>query len=111
MIRCMRVNQFRKLGKQLRHLVLHDVPDDLLINCEVVMDDKVTEAGNLAPLYRGVLVSELLGYLFDGLSDDRQVAQHGVQGLLVRDEFLEGCPAVNRATFSQARRMSSRNGR
>jgi hypothetical protein len=80
------------LIEKLRHLVLNDVPDDLLIDGKVVMDHHIAESGNLAPFYRRMQLSVLLGDLLDRLSDDREIAQDRVKRLLIRNELFECLP-------------------
>ena len=68
------------------------------VDLEVLVDQDVAEAGNLLPFNSGLARSNVGGELLDRLTDHLEIANDGVEGLLVGGERLprkDPCTALN----------------
>ena len=50
----------RKLRHEIRQILLDDLPNNLYINVEIIVNDAISQADDFAPLDLGVLGSEIL---------------------------------------------------
>ena len=93
---------------QRRQLVLHDVPDDVHVDAEVIMDENVPQAGYLLPLDLGMAAFRLSGQFLCCLAYYLQVADNRVARtpVLVKSSLV--IPATNSRAALAASRMSSR---
>lgn len=55
------------------HLVLNNVPDDLRIQTEILMNQNISKTGHFLLFQRGVLGTEILGEFLDGLANDFKI--------------------------------------
>ena len=91
-----------------RHFVLHDVPHDLRIETEVLMNQNISKTSYFLPFHCGVLRTKILGDLLDGLTNDFKVSDDRVNRFSSsRNAALER-PAVYTVIFRVASRISSR---
>lgn len=102
--------QILDLPSERRKLFLNYVPEDCPVDAEILMNEPVPEAGNLAPGDVAVLLPELGRDVPDGLTDDLKVANDGVLLLGVREEFGEGYGADVTLNSVVASRMSFSDG-
>ena len=71
-------------------LVLDNVPEDLYVDPEVLVNQDVAQSADLLPLDVGATRAELLRQALDCLTDHFEIAHDGVDGLVVRGERLSG---------------------
>ncbi len=69
-----------------------DLPEDRHIHAKILMDHSVPQTNHLTPGNVGVLFLHTLRQLIGGLSDHAKISHHGINGLMVTDELLEGQP-------------------
>jgi hypothetical protein len=62
---------------------MDNLPDDLNVDIEVIVDDAMSETNNLRPFDFWVLRPEILRQAVGGLSDDFEVSHDRVNGLLI----------------------------
>ena len=74
------------LSIERRHFVLHDVPNDLRIETEVLMNQNISKTSYFLPFHCGVLRTKILGELLDGLTNDFKVSDDRVNRFLVLKE-------------------------
>ncbi len=80
------------MALQLRSLLLHHVPHELVIHTEVAVDEPVPHPGNQPPLHLRMLRAEPHRELLDRLSDHFQAADERTPKRLVGIEAVEGEP-------------------
>jgi len=65
-----------------------DVPEDIHVDAEVLVDQNVAKAGDLLSLHAGLQRTEFGRQLFDRFADHLEIAHDGVERLLVRRKRL-----------------------
>src|SRR5918996_1691610 len=73
----------RKLRLEVRQILLDDLPNNLYINVEIIVNDAISQANDSAPLDLDVLGSEILRQAVGSFADDFQIADDRVDGLIV----------------------------
>ena len=68
------------------YFVLHDVPYDLRIETEVLMNQNISKTGYFLPFHCGVLRAKILREFLDGLANDFKISDDRVNGFLVLKE-------------------------
>jgi hypothetical protein len=89
------------MGQKFGYLVVHDIPQDLIIDPEVGMHQNIPQTCDFAPLNVWHVTSKLIGYTLCGLTDDLQVTNHRIIGPLVGNEgsaIHPGCVALHLLT-------------
>ena len=78
------LDQLSHLAPQPRHLAGDDVPDQLVIDGEVAVDQPVAHAGHGAPVDRGRRLPQLGGQTLRRFADDLQAAHEGAPEIVAR---------------------------
>lgn len=94
----LRNRTFFQLLQQRRDLVRNDIPEDIFVDPEVLVDYDVSEGRDLPPFKWWESRAGLFGNVLGGLSDDFEISQHGIIGFLVGEKlfpFNTGCEAQN----------------
>ena len=77
------------LCAKLRNAVLNNVPDELVVHAEVVVNQTVAHTGHGAPLHRWMLCAKLRGNFLRRLSDNLKTSYNRTTQRFVHDEVLE----------------------
>lgn len=77
------------LSLQGRNAIADDVPDQLEVNAEVVMNEAIAHAGHGAPLDRRVGRAKVVRHLLGSFANDFDAANKSTPKRLVLDEGLE----------------------
>ena len=83
-------------------LVGNNIPDNIIINAEVAMNQAVTHPSDGAPLNRWIFLPQGVGYLFDCFADDFNTAN--IRPFL-RLVLQERCLVKTTGTLEQIRRF------
>lgn len=78
----------RDLLLQVRQLTLENLPDDVEVNAEVVVNDPVAQAYDPVPRDLRMPSLEIPGQPIGRLADDLQVSNYGIYRLLVMQECI-----------------------
>ena len=71
--------QYRSnLSIKRRHFVPHDVPHDLRIETEVLMNQNISKPSYFLPFHSGMLGAKILGELLDSLTNDFKISDDRV---------------------------------
>ena len=71
---------------ECRYFGLHDIPNNLCIETEVLMNQDISKAGYFLPIRHRVLLAKLRGEFLDGLTNDFKIPNDRVERLLVFKE-------------------------
>lgn len=77
---------------QRDELALDDMPDELLVDPDVIMDDPIPQTAHLAPGNIGMPALEFLGQVVRGFANDLQISHHRVDRPIVsqKSRAVEG---------------------
>ncbi len=84
-----------------RHFSLHDIPHNLCIETEVLMNQDISKTGNFLPFHCGMLRAKILGELLDSLTDDFKISDDRINRFLVLKERDFGKAAGIRCDLSR----------
>jgi len=87
-LRICRIHGLKSNDKCLEE-VLTDIPYDPIIDTHVVVHDTVSETPDPVPVDSGMVFLECFRPSVSGFTDDLEVPDDGIQGLVVGDEPLE----------------------
>lgn len=74
------------LSIKRRHFGLHDIPHNLCIEPEVLLNQDISKPSKFLPFHRGMLRTKILGELLDRLTDHLKISDDRVEGFLVNQE-------------------------
>lgn len=79
-------NQRLKTGQglsQRRQVAVDDLPDNLKVNAEIVVDDSISQADDFMPFHLRMFFFEIIGQPIRGLANNLEVPDDGIDGFLV----------------------------
>jgi hypothetical protein len=68
---------------QQRQVTVDDLPDNLKVNAEIVVDDSISQADDFMPFYLRMFFLEIIGQPIRGLANNLEVSDDGIDGFLV----------------------------
>jgi hypothetical protein len=66
------------------------LPEDLLADSEILMDDKIAHGPHVRPGNVGIAVADFFRHMIGCFPDNREAAHDSIDGALILDEILEG---------------------
>jgi hypothetical protein len=89
-----RVNRFR----QNRDMVYQNIPDNVIGNTKITMDQAISHSGNRSPPYFGIIVSKIFRDVFGGFADYFNAAdKYAFSGIIPKKcKFIETAISISR---------------